>query len=281
MLWKNTLIGKIQSGDKYFEPSETMKEIEEAWINLISTFTMMELDDKCFSFTFENPKDMIWVMDSRPWLISGYLLVFTEWVPSIPPSKIEFKICPFWIQAHDVPYELMSNKMGLRIGRIGGEVLEVDFDERVRERKKYMRIRVMVDVSKRLATGCWLCISSPHDDDDDNNVVVLWVSFRYEELPKMCYRCGVIGHSKTYCGSNITPTLFENYIFFYQNGEKIPVEGQVLIDPTKRGYGPWLKEETLEKEEELYGEDDQDEIGIDATDDQSTDYQCRSPSTHV
>ncbi|RXI08916.1 hypothetical protein DVH24_023060 [Malus domestica] len=53
-----------------------------------------------------------------------------------------------------------------------------------------MGVKVEVDTSNPLTTGCWLL-------RDNNNES--WIEFRYERLQDFCYRCGRIGHPNTEC----------------------------------------------------------------------------------
>ena len=53
-----------------------------------------------------------------------------------------------------------------------------------------MRVRVLVDISQPLCRGKVLTL----DDDKE-----LWVSFRYERLPNICYWCGCLTHNDRNC----------------------------------------------------------------------------------
>ena len=45
------------------------------------------------------------------------------------PDEVNMDWCPFWIQIHELPLGLMTEKIGIVIGESIREVLEVDFTE--------------------------------------------------------------------------------------------------------------------------------------------------------
>ncbi|MCH89681.1 DUF4283 domain protein, partial [Trifolium medium] len=67
------------------------------------------------------------------------------------PREVLLVNVPFWIQVHDLPAGFMSQKTGKNIGDyIGGEFLEYDEKNDSLSWRKYIRIRVLVDVRKPL-----------------------------------------------------------------------------------------------------------------------------------
>jgi hypothetical protein len=57
---------------------------------------------------------------------------------------------------------------------------------------EYLRVRIVIDLSKPLARVREINVK--------NNS--LWVAFKYEEIPKFCFNCGVIRYGKRGCGNN-------------------------------------------------------------------------------
>lgn len=70
-----------------------------------------------------------------------------------------------------------------------GEVEEVEVDEDGVGWGEYLRVRVVIDLQKPLACGRTIIIRNK----------TLWVPFKYEKIPKYCFRCGVIRHGTREC----------------------------------------------------------------------------------
>ena len=49
----------------------------------------------------------------------------------------------------------------------------------------YLRVRVKIDVTKKLVRGKKVMIEGGEQR---------WINFRYERLPNFCYRCGLLNH---------------------------------------------------------------------------------------
>lgn len=65
-----------------------------------------------------------------------------------------------------------------------GRVLKVHADERGISWGRFLRIRVEVDMTRALLRGTFLTM----------DVKKSWLYFKYERLPSMCFKCGIIKH---------------------------------------------------------------------------------------
>jgi hypothetical protein len=89
----------------------------------------------------------------------------------------------------------MSQKVGTTVGNYIGEFLEYDEKNDSLPWRKYMRIRVLVDVRLPLKRH-----KKIKKLDGDSKMV----NFKYERLGTFCYVCGLLGHSENRC-----PKLFD------------------------------------------------------------------------
>ena len=93
----------------------------------------------------------------------------------------------FWVQVRGIPPYLCSEANVRKLADKVGEFVELEDIEKARG---FLRVKVAVDTSKPLATGCWV----PREDKNES-----WIEFRYERLQDFCYKCGRIGHANTEC----------------------------------------------------------------------------------
>ena len=83
-----------------------------------------------------------------------------------------------------------TKEIGWAIGSTLGKVLEVEvFDSGV-QWARCLRVRVRIDVTKRLVRGKKINIEGGEGR---------WVQFKYERLPNFCYRCGLLSHALKDC----------------------------------------------------------------------------------
>ena len=78
----------------------------------------------------------------------------------------------------------------MAIGASLGEVLEVDVADSGVQWGICLRVRVSLDVSRKLIRG--KRIRGEEGED-------WWVRFKYERLPNFCYRCGLLEHDLKDC----------------------------------------------------------------------------------
>ncbi|KAK7835026.1 hypothetical protein CFP56_023912 [Quercus suber] len=71
----------------------------------------------------------------------------------------------------------------MTIGASLGEVIEVDVADLGVHWRKCLRVRVKIDIARKLIRGRKI----KGEDGAD-----WWVLFKYERLPNFCYRCGLL-----------------------------------------------------------------------------------------
>ncbi|XP_042939572.1 uncharacterized protein LOC122274614 [Carya illinoinensis] len=178
-----------------------------------------------FLIEFHKELDMIRVINGRPWSLDRWLICLQVFDGSMSINEVPFNKEEFWIQAFNLPFDFMNQDFGYQLGSSIGRVLKVHADNRGIGWGRFLRLRVEVDITKPLLRGLFLTVESKK----------MWVPFKYERLPSLCFKCGVIKHSQASCTST------------GQNGG-----GQLQ-------YGTWLRA-TAVKESELqfkrYGEGD-------------------------
>lgn len=208
----------------------------KAW-KLVFPMEIKRLSKEVFMFIFHHEVDLHKVYSRRPWSIKGGHLVIKRWSPELTWQEVDFSTSSIWVQVHGLP-PLWRTKDNLkRIGSRVGLVLEVDLTgEPGGAWRKFIRLRVEMDIANPLSPGVFL----PRPNRKD-----LWIDLKYEKIPDLCYRYGIIGHNQKNCS---------NEVFKLKNpyGERFKVAG------------PWLR---------IDNEDIPDEIA-----DASTTADSASPS---
>ncbi|MCH81632.1 DUF4283 domain protein [Trifolium medium] len=147
-----------------------------------------------FIFKFFHQIDVQHVLKQGPWSFDNHTLVLNTLMDEEDPRDVPLVNIPFWIQVHNLPSG-MSKKTGKNLGDYIGEFLEYDEKNDSSSWRKYMRIRVLVDV--RLPLKKQKKIKKQGGESR-------LVQFKYERLGTFCYVCGILGHADIKC-----PKLFE------------------------------------------------------------------------
>lgn len=110
---------------------------------------------------------------------------------------------------HGIPVKFMTTTVAESLCETVGQVQKQSQTE---ECGGFMRVRVLVDVTQPLCRGRVISL----DDDKD-----LWVSFKYERLPIICYWCGRLNHNDRDCETCI--------------------DSEGILTEVDREYGSWLR----------------------------------------
>lgn len=104
-------------------------------------------------------------------------------------KDLEFRVCAFWIQIHDLPFKFMTPKMAEFIGETIGLIIKSNNPMEMKG-GKFMQVRVKIDVTRPLCRGRKISF------DEE---VERWVAFQYERLPNICFWCGMLSHDDKDC----------------------------------------------------------------------------------
>ena len=88
-----------------------------------------------------------------PWSNEKQLILLKEFEGELVPKDISIWQSPFWIQIFNLPLKSRTNETGQAIGSKLGEVMAVDGSELGVHWGKYLRVRVKIDVTKKLVRG--------------------------------------------------------------------------------------------------------------------------------
>ncbi|TXG50019.1 hypothetical protein EZV62_025894 [Acer yangbiense] len=191
------LAGKLLSV-KHVNREAFLSVLPRIW-RTVKEFEIEILEGNIFSFTFKEESDRRSVLRGGPWSFDKALLVLEEPTGKGDIREMKFDKVAFWIQIHKVPLLCMTSEIGRFLGSMIGEVKEIDDGGSGDCVGKYIRVRVVVDVTKPLRRMLRVDVLG---DGKETNMLL-----RYERLPDHCYRCGRIGHVVRDC--SIVPSSVE------------------------------------------------------------------------
>ena len=174
-------------------------------------FKVKKEDDHFVLFTFDNQQEMDKILASEPWSFDKHLVVLQRYEKDVDLCDMNFNMINFWVQVHEIPVRFRTQKIAEKICETIGTVSRPADNTKV-EGDGFIRVRVKVDISKPLCRGRVISLENGRE---------LWVSFKYERLPNLCYWCGCLTHAD------------KDYDLWIDSEGTLPLETQQ--------YGPWIR----------------------------------------
>ena len=109
-----------------------------------------EVDEELFFVEFGDGRDKKKVLDMCPWSYEKQLVLLQEFDGKLTPKEVEIRWAPFRVQIFNLPLNCRTKEIGLAIGTKLGEVLEIDVQESGVQWGTCLRVKVRLDVTKRL-----------------------------------------------------------------------------------------------------------------------------------
>ncbi|KAF4348766.1 hypothetical protein F8388_021949 [Cannabis sativa] len=160
--------------------------------------------------------DCTFVMNKRPWLVNGVLLNLKPWPIEGEVRLSKFELARFWVEFHGLPTCCLSeNNVPLLAKKVGQLVKSDGKSKEETVRCGFLRCWVDVWLSHPIPVGFFL---------KSGSIPEVWVQFKYEKLPYLCFNCGMLAHINKDCSA---PTAWVT-----------PPKGAAV-----RMYGPWIKVE--------------------------------------
>lgn len=146
---------------------------------------LMDIGYNCFVARFENNQDYLHVLLDGPWKIFDNYLATQRWVPEFRPKTAKMSKMAVWVRIPELPVEYFKEKAIKDILENVGKPLKLDRTTMARERGKFARAAVEVDLNKPLVSEVLV----------GNTAQVI----EYECLHVVCFGCGVVGHREQEC----------------------------------------------------------------------------------
>ena len=152
-------------------------------------FKIQKIGDHEMLFSFETKEDVDRILSSEPWSFDKHLVIMQRYDHEQPFQDIKFEKTTFWVQVHGLPMKYMTVAAAKKVYGVVGDVISQS-EQKLYDGGLFIRVKVIVDVTMPLCRGRLFSLS-------DNRQV--WVSFRYERLPNLCYWCSSLLHDDRDC----------------------------------------------------------------------------------
>ena len=102
---------------------------------------------------------------------------------------MEFRVCAFWVQIHDLPFKFKNPEMAEFISETIGPIIKSN-DPMEMKGGTFMHVRDKVNITRPLCQGRKISFGEEAKG---------WVAFQYERLPNICFWCGMLLHYDKDC----------------------------------------------------------------------------------
>lgn len=190
--FENALVVKI-IGNRGYNRSAFKTVLRELW-NPTEGLKFTEVEGNIQIAIFNNASDRDKVLAKGPWRFMGWALQVEKWVPGKQIAELFTDKLHLWIQIHNLPVEYRHNQFAIRFAEKAGRVIQVsgtkegsDIRDDIR---KFIKFKIEIDLHKPIVPGWTL------DRETDTPV---WITFKYERLPNVCFNCRRFDHETRLC----------------------------------------------------------------------------------
>ncbi|PNX95453.1 hypothetical protein L195_g018645 [Trifolium pratense] len=156
---------------------------------ILKLSSMKEIEGGILQFFMNKNIDQERILLGNPWIFRNSWLIVKAWDRNTDPQTVDFSHAPVWIQLWGLPPHCKTKKMGESIGNLLGKVETAEFYE-YPGKKMIIKVKVAINVHEPIQTGILI---GNHKDG------TTWIDFRYEKLPQICFKCGILGHGENLC----------------------------------------------------------------------------------
>ena len=175
-------------------------------------FKMQSFEDHKFLFTFEKKEDVDRILEGEPWSFDKHLVIMSRYENEVPMHDIKFEKTKLWVQIHGLPIKYMTIEAAKKIGSVLGEVF-APTEPKFFDGGHFIRIQALIDLSMPLCRGRLISVGGGGKQ--------VWVAFKYERLPNLCYWCGRLTHDDRDCD--------------------LWIDSEGTLTPEQREFGPHLR----------------------------------------
>ncbi|KAL9690959.1 hypothetical protein QQ045_011376 [Rhodiola kirilowii] len=163
-----------------------------AW-NLIKDAEFVEFSKNAALGKFDSEEDMRKAMEDGPWWFKGWAVLLQRWWKGMKPSDVNQRKIEIWIQMHEVPIQVRDRTTAKEVATVVVNLVVREGMKNIEVKSTYLRAQIELSVDDPIRRGLLLQIPDNWPQ---------WISFIYERLPNVCFRCGRLTHETSRCGSS-------------------------------------------------------------------------------
>ncbi|KAJ4838206.1 hypothetical protein Tsubulata_024197 [Turnera subulata] len=180
--WENTLIVKMWGRNIGYKT--LCNRLPNLW-KLKESVRVVDLENNFYFVRFQNRFDYLRALTDGPWTVLGHYLTVELWKPQFNPLSHKITSIVAWIQIPQLSSEYYDRGLLHAVCKEIGHFVRLDQNTAEALRGRYARVAVELDLSKPLQSqvlvdGTWYLIS-------------------YENIPDICFECGLVGHVLSAC----------------------------------------------------------------------------------
>ena len=180
--WQKALI--IKTFGKRMVFSFLLERVRKMW-NPSGGMDCIDLGYDYYLVKFELVEDVDSILTGGPWFIGQHFLAIKQWEPGFKASTATLSSVVVWIRLPELPMEFYEPNALKKIGRAIGPVLRINYHTANKERGRFARLCIQVNLDKPLVRKIYL---------GKIEQCVL-----YEGINALCFSCGRIGHKVEAC----------------------------------------------------------------------------------
>ncbi|CAN0881857.1 hypothetical protein LINGRAHAP2_LOCUS14470 [Linum grandiflorum] len=143
-------------------------------------------------FVFPNLKDKERVFQTQPWAFKSSIINLMEWET---PSQVVFdklQFMPLVIQLKEIPFPYSTAKFCAKLVEPLGTVISADLFSKFPDGhgSRFVKCTVCINLLQSIAGRIKAMVP---------NQPAFWVLLRYEDMPTVCFICGMLGHGYKHC----------------------------------------------------------------------------------
>jgi hypothetical protein len=184
---RKSILGKLIT-TKPVHVSSIQMGLENIW-GSPSGLKIQEIEGKILQFFMDDFRDQERILYGNPWIFRNSWLIVHPWDRNTEITSLDFDHAPIWIQLWGLPPHCKTKQMGRSIGELLGKVETAEMYE-YPDKKMIIKVKVAINVHQPISAG--ILIGNANDGTN-------WIDFRYEKLPQVCFKCGIVGHIDNLC----------------------------------------------------------------------------------
>ena len=212
--WRSSVIIKVIG--KSFGYRNLITHLGGIW-KPKGNFSMIDLGYDFFLVKFSTLEDYQKALEQGQWFVGENYLSIRKWELEFQDAKAKVSSMAVWIILAELPIEFFHLDILRAVGNTIGTFIRIDNITTSVARGHFARICVQIDLDKPLMPYITI-----------GNFIQ---KIQYENIPVLCYNCGILGHTQDKCNHSVSNAPEEN------QAQVLKPNPEVC---NQSNFGPWL-----------------------------------------